>query len=89
MTERYEAGLSGFPHPDGSYTGEVTVEDGQTWYRIDAPDGEYETRDRPVSVIVLAGVVHTEQRVLSESGNLLMAVSEYPKYLYIAGGFDA
>lgn len=89
MTERFEARLAGFPHPDGAYTGEVTVEDGQTWYRIDAPDGEFDTQDYPVDVIVLGGVVHTEQQVYAPSGTLLLVVGEYPRYLYRQGGFDA
>lgn len=72
------AGLAGFPHPDGHYTGEM--EDGL--YYVAGRDGfDYLTPDAPEEKHVLHGVAHAEYYVKSGM-TVIYGVSPIPAYLH-------
>jgi hypothetical protein len=78
----YSARLAGWPHYDGTYTGEITTDNGQEWYRLVTASGdEYDTTDKPVEVISMGcGPIYTEQQVKNDSGTIVFAVAIIPQY---------
>ena len=77
----YIASVTGFPHPEGHYTGYVEYDDGRTWYTVTDEQGrEFQTRDEPQTVICLSGVAHEEKRIVDASNTVIYAVSDYPQY---------
>jgi hypothetical protein len=90
ITDGYSSRLAGWPHYDGTYTGEYTTDNGQEWYRLVTANGdEYDTTDKPIEVISMGiGPIYTEQQVTNDAGTIVFAVAHIPAYwiTYLATG---
>jgi hypothetical protein len=45
--------LKDFPHPEGAYTSEYWLDEGQFWYNVESPQGIFQTQDQPEEIIDL------------------------------------